>query len=54
MLAGWKTYLVGFAMILYAVVVLGLQNGDWNSAVEMVLAALAVMGLRAGVAKVGK
>ncbi len=49
MLKGKKTYVVAAAMIFYAVVVLGLQGGDWGAVSKMVLEALAIVGLRIGV-----
>jgi hypothetical protein len=49
MLSGYKTYITGIVMILFAVVVLGFSQGNWNEAVSMILAALAVMGLRSGI-----
>lgn len=49
MFSGYKTYITGTIMILFAVVVLGFYEGNWNEAVSMVLAALALMGLRSGI-----
>lgn len=51
-LSGKKTYIVGVGMILYGVGgwVAGIH--DYNTAIKMVLEALAIMGLRAGVSKV--
>ena len=49
MLTGYKTYIVVAAMIIYAVVVHGIYQGDWNAAVQLILEALALLGIRFGV-----
>jgi hypothetical protein len=45
-LKGYKTYIVVVAMILYAVIVLGWQGGDWAAAGRTVLEALGLAGIR--------
>lgn len=50
-LQGKKTYVIAFAGLVYAVVIVGWQQGDWSSCWELVLAALGLGGLRAGVTK---
>lgn len=42
---GWKTILAGVLTILYGVLVVGLYSQDWNSAIELVLAGLAILGI---------
>jgi len=54
MLQGYKTYIVSGAMVLYAIIVLGWQQNNWNSALEMILTALGISGLRSGVNSLGK
>lgn len=49
-----KTYFIATAIIFYAIVVEGWQNGNWSLAVEMILGALGLGALRAGVQKSGK
>ena len=44
-LHGWKSYIVGLAMI-----VLGFYNGEY----QMIIEGLGLMALRAGIAKIGK
>jgi len=48
---GRKTYIVGIAMIVYAVAGVASQSHDFNSAIELILEALAIMGLRHGISK---
>lgn len=43
---GYKTYAVMIAMMLYAVVVVGWQGGDWNQAAQLFLGAAGLGGLR--------
>ena len=50
-LSGWKTYIVGCAIIIYGIAVRGFYENDWNGAVMLILEGLAIMGLRAGVSK---
>lgn len=51
---GYKTYLTAAAIVVYAIggFALGLQSAD--QAVELVLQAFAIVGLRHGIAKTGK
>lgn len=49
MLNGYKTYIVCAVAIIYAVAGLYLGNLDFNSAAQMVLAALGAAGLRRGI-----
>jgi hypothetical protein len=46
---GYRTYITAGAMIIYATVVLGLDNGNWAEAIPMILSALALIGIRAGI-----
>jgi hypothetical protein len=46
---GYRTYLTAAAMVIYAVVVLGIDNGNWLEAIPMILTALALIGIRTGV-----
>jgi len=48
---GRKTYIVGIAMIVYAVAGVASQSHDFSSAIELILEALAIMGLRHGIGK---
>ena len=48
-LNGYKTYIVGGCMILYAVSGAVLNNHDWNTAIAEILVALGIMGLRRGI-----
>jgi len=48
---GKKTYIVCALMVVYAVVGYALSKVDGGSATELVLEALAIAGLRAGVAR---
>jgi len=50
-LAGKKTYVVAVLMALYAISGLLLDQVSTTQAVEMVLAALALLGLRLGIKK---
>jgi len=52
-LSGYKTYLVAFAFIVYAIVIEGWQNNNWNSAIEIILTALGFGALRSGIKTVG-
>lgn len=51
---GKKTYIVAMVMIAYAVMVMGLGGQSHTEAVELILNALAIAGLRAGVSKADK
>jgi hypothetical protein len=42
---GWKTWLAAIGMILYGIGVEGFINGNWAAAVQMILAALALIGI---------
>lgn len=53
-LSGKKTYITAAGMAVYAVFVLGVDEGDWNAAWEQLLEAGAVAGLRAGYAGFSK
>ena len=48
-LAGKKTYVVMAVMVLYALVVIGLQGGDWNQATQLIMGALGLGALRNGI-----
>lgn len=50
-LEGKKTFIVSFAMIVFALIVTGWQDGDWASAWEQILVALGLSGLRLGIEK---
>ena len=45
-LKGKKSYIVASVSVVYAVVVVGWQGGDWGAASEVILAALGLAGLR--------
>ena len=45
-LKGKKSYIVATTGVIYAVVVVGWQGGDWGAASEVILAALGLAGLR--------
>lgn len=45
-LRGRKSYLVAIVSVLYAVVVVGWQGGDWVQAGQIILAALGLGALR--------
>lgn len=47
-LKGKKSYLVALITILYALIIVGWQQGDWQQASELVLAALGLSALRNG------
>ena len=51
MLDGYKTYIIGIAMICYAVGGLTAGKVDGGTAIEVILEALAIMGLRVGITK---
>jgi len=42
---GWKTWLAVIGMILYAVFYQGIFLGDWSNAVQLILAAIALLGI---------
>ena len=51
-LKGKKTYFIGFALLVHAVVINGWQNGDWSeTTIQEIFAALALWGIRAGITK---
>ena len=50
-LQGKKAYIIAFATIVYAVVIVGWQNGDWEQATNLILGALGLSTLRAGITK---
>ncbi len=45
-LKGWKTYIACAASIVYAITVIGWQQGDWVMAGEIILKALTFAGIR--------
>jgi hypothetical protein len=45
-LKGKKTYICSATMILYAIIIIGWQGGNWSAAGDMVLQALAAAGIR--------
>lgn len=47
-LKGKKSYIVSATGVLYALVVVGWQAGDWTSANQMILASLGLAGLKHG------
>lgn len=51
-LEGKKTYIVMAVMFLYGLVVVGWQQNNWSEAIMVVLNALGLGGLRAGVSKI--
>ena len=50
-LDGKKVYIVGVVTILYAVVVVGWQQNDWQQTSQIILAALTAMGFRSAMKK---
>jgi hypothetical protein len=42
---GWKTWLAVIGMILYAVGVEGFLHNNWAACIQMILAALALIGI---------
>lgn len=48
-LKGKKSYFIMVATILYAVIIVGWQNGDWSTALELIWGALGFGALRAGI-----
>ena len=42
---GWKTWIAVIAMILYAVAYEGLFNSNWVKAMEIIIAAIALIGI---------
>jgi len=48
---GYKSYIVAFAMVVYAVAGGYLQYVEPNEAIELVFAAAAVAGIRHGISK---
>ncbi len=51
-LNGRKTYIVGGAMLIHAVVVTGWADGNWGAAQLEAFAALAMLGFRSAIAKI--
>jgi hypothetical protein len=51
-LSGKKAYLVSFALFVYAVVVVGWQGKDWETALELIFGAGGISTIRAGISKV--
>lgn len=47
-LSGYKSYAVAVVTVLYAVVIVGGQHGDWNNATQLILGALGLGALRHG------
>lgn len=54
MLSGWKTYIVGICSVLYGLTGFILGKHDYDTMIQLVILGLGMMGLRAGVSKVGK
>lgn len=52
-LSGKKTYIVAGATFVYAVVVIGWQQHDWNQALNLVFGSAFGATIRAAIAKVG-
>ena len=48
LLKGKKSYIVSSATILYALLVVGWQGGDWMQAQKLILGALGLAALRNG------
>ena len=46
-----KTYIIAILIILEAIIVDGVINGDWGTAMQKIMAALGLGALRAGVSK---
>lgn len=44
-MSGWKTISAGIITIAYGIVVQGIYNQNWTTALELVLAGLAILGL---------
>jgi len=51
-LKGKKTYIVAGVMVIYALVIIGWNGGDWGEAYKLILEATGIGTLRAGIAKV--
>ena len=45
-LGGKKTFIVAITTVLYAVIVVGWQMGDWNQASQLILVALGLGAVR--------
>lgn len=45
-LKGKKTHIVSLVVIVYAVVVVGWQGGEWQTSAEMIMAALGLSSVR--------
>lgn len=50
-LSGKRTYIVSFLMVVYAVIGLYIDKVDVDSGTQLILEALAIAGLRSGIAK---
>ncbi len=50
-MSGYKTYIVAVAMLVYAVIGLALRYDEPTDSIRLILEALAIIGLRIGVAK---
>ena len=46
LLKGKKSYIVASVAVLYAVIVVGWQGGDWHGSAQLVLAALGLGSVR--------
>jgi hypothetical protein len=53
-MSGWKTWLAVIGMIMYAVFYEGVFLGNWANAVQLILAALALIGIGSKLDKVKK
>jgi hypothetical protein len=49
-LNGKKSYIAAAAMLIFAVVIQGWQNGDWQGAIKSALESLSVFGIRLAIA----
>lgn len=49
---GWKTWVAAIGMIIYAIAYEGLYNNNWASAVQLILAALALIGIGSKIDKI--
>ncbi len=50
-LNGKKTYIIAVVAVAYAVVIVGWQQGNWQAALELIMAALGGSAIRHGVEK---
>lgn len=51
---GWKTYLASILSILYGIGFFGIYSGNWNEAINYILAGFGLLGIRSALTKVGK